>query len=142
MSPELVTKALGGDQQAFGQAMNSVAQAVFGNMTQLTTHLIEQALSKHGSGMEEKFNEQIRQFRSSEVLSKNPLFNHPASRPLVEALKTQFAQKFPEATPEDIAQQASEYLDGIVQLVKGGEQPNPDAQKKTGQIDWEQFLNG
>lgn len=111
VKPEVSEAALKGDSKAFMEALNSVSRATFLNMSQATTHLMEQALQQQQSRFDSTISDRVRQVVSrNALLGENPAFKHPAFQPVVEALEQQFRSKFPQASPDDIRSHTMEYL--------------------------------
>lgn len=119
-NPELVQKALQGDTQAFGQVINSVAQAVFAASLK-SSHSM-------GASRETKFRESLigelpshfKSFAVANTPNENPAFNHPAFKPMVDVIKQQILQQFPDATPDDVNSKAKEYFTAVMETA------NPD----------------
>ena len=109
-NPELVAKALGGDTNAFGQVLNAVTQAVFATALK-STHTM---MAKREKTIRDSIIGELPQhFKSLSVQNsgyKNPAFKHPAMKPLVDAAKQQFLQKFPEATTAEIDDHVENYM--------------------------------
>jgi hypothetical protein len=85
-----------------------------------------------------KIQDKIRDFRSSESLAGNPLFSHPATKPIIESIKSQLSSKYPEASPQDIAKQTEQMLQAFVDTAKGTETPESKDSKLD--QDWSDFL--
>lgn len=109
-NPELVQKALGGDVAAFGQVMNSIVQASYAAALKSSHSMIG---AREKVIRESIISELPQHFKSLSVQNSgysNPAFKHPAMKPLVDATKQQFLQKFPDATPAEIDTQVEQYL--------------------------------
>lgn len=122
IDPALVEKAQKGDNSAFMQVINQAVQAGYASSAGATAKIVEDALKKQ----EKIFNEQVMpgKLRQHEITQKlaieNPIFNDPAARPILEAVKNQLNVKYPTASPEEIAQHAKQYLTGFAQTLVTG----------------------
>lgn len=137
ISPEVVQKAMSGDASAFSQAMNTVAQTVFGQMMQLTTNMVEHGVRKGSSELEGKLPDMFREWGAGEELSSNPLFNHPSTKPLISALKSQISSKYPHLSSREVAKTAEKYLNSVFETMNSGKpggnnQPNNQNQQVHG----------
>lgn len=110
LNQEVVAKALGGDQQAFSQILNSVSQASFAASAKLAHQLAKRAAQQERETLMGLLPGEFRKFALRDTPSENPTLSHPAVAPLIDAVKSQMAVKFPEATTEDINKKAKEYI--------------------------------
>lgn len=142
ITPEQLTAiSEGGEpaQQAFMQAMNSVAQRVMLQSTLVNNRLAEQAISKAIANAESKLPDALRKYSSSDYArTSTPLLSNPAVKPIADAVQSQLLSKYPNATNEDITRMTKEFIQAV------GEQfaPKPDIvnNSATGETDWENFF--
>lgn len=134
--PELLAKAMAGDAAAMTLALNTVAQTAFSHQTMATTKLIEQALNKRDEAVKASMPEAIRRAQIDSNLADSPIFQHAATRPLVDALTAQLASQFPKATAAQVAEQARKFVADFALVVTG--KPAADT-AKSGEPDWEGF---
>lgn len=110
LNQELVAKALGGDQAAFGQVLNSVVQASVAASAkmshQVATKLNKDSLESFKSTLPAEF----KKFSVAGTPLKNEGMKHPAARPIVEAIRAQFSEKYPELSAEEATVKAEDYL--------------------------------
>lgn len=118
---ELATKALGGDVQAFSQAINAVTQTAYAHAVFASTQMIEEALKRHTSKFTKMFPGMVRQvmLRDSTASNKNPVFSNPATAPLLKGLMQQMAQKHPTASTAQLQDMAETYLGEFIELAGG-----------------------
>lgn len=115
VSPQLVQKALAGDQAAFVQCLNAVGQQGFIAAAQASSHLVDKQSSSVIDHVEKQLPNQIKSFQSRDAfLTKNPNFSHQAVAPLLGVIQTQLAQQFPGATSTELASHAERYLTEVV----------------------------
>ena len=140
ISPEIVQKALSGDAEAFSAAINAAVQQSYAQSSHLTTQMIEQALKQNNTKITGLLPSAFKSLQVNEGLSANPAFQHPAAKPIVEALQAQFTKQYPHASAADIQKYALEYLNGFAQAVSPAPAPEPTAADRSAQ-DWSKFLD-
>lgn len=120
VNPELVQKALSGDQAAFTQVLNSAIQGSFSQALLASSQIAERGMSTVRGQIEKGFDGRIKNFTASDRLqSSNKNFNHPAFKPLLSAVQAKISESFPEATPDEIVQYSQQYMEGISGLMTG-----------------------
>lgn len=114
VTPEMMTAISAGGEQAAAamlQAMNAVAQQTYAQSAGASMKLIETALDKQRTQFQAELPNLIKSQTVTENLrTSNPIFNHPAAAPMLDTLQKQIQLKNPNATAEQIRQQAEEYL--------------------------------
>lgn len=144
VTPELAAVIQAGGpeaMQAMQQVMAGMAQKSFGDSAFATTKMIEQALAKQ----QERFMAELPNIIKSQTVSENlrttnPLFNHPAAAPMLEAMKQQLMVKYPQASAAELQSKAQEYL---VSFAAAANPTKPDLKNTSGnssEPDWEDFL--
>jgi hypothetical protein len=145
MNPETLQKiAAGGEDasKAFQDSMNKVAQTVYGQSALATTKIVEQALAKQ----QEQFMAQLPQMftkmsANNSLLQQNPILNNPAVQPLVGALQEQLLRKNPNATPQEIQTQVTDYLSSLGQVFAPQQQQSQQQQSNQSQdTDWSKYF--
>ncbi len=142
LDPELVTKALGGDVQAFLQTINHATQTAFAAATINTGKLINDGHATNNERVKSILPTQIKKVQLSQTATTNPILQHAAAQPLVEALKSMAFAKNPNANPADVTASVEALLIG---LGTAAAENTPDAlQKKqvaaAGEQDWSSFF--
>jgi hypothetical protein len=147
IAPEqLQAIAAGGEEavKAFAAALNSVGQNAYAQSSFAATKMIEAALAKS----KDNFMKELPQHIKSETVAatlkdSNPLFNNPATQPILAGLQQQLTVKFPQASPKEIADMAQKYLTQFASAIQP-QQPT-QATSKSGkpvkETDWSSFLN-
>jgi len=144
ITPEQLTAiGQGGESavKAFGAALNSVAQTVYGQSAMATTQIVEQALKKSNQSYETKMQEMVKKFSVNEGLqASNPLLTNPAVAPLVGALTEQLTRKNPNASSADIQAQVNDYFKhlGTAFAPQAPQQPGT---KTKAEEDWDKFFS-
>jgi len=141
VTPALMEKINAGGEgamQATIQAMNEMAQNVMAQTMMANTKVLENGLELGHKRVEASLPGTIRKQTVSAALREdNPLFNNPATAPMLQMLETQLLQQFPHATTAEIKEHAKTYLAGFANTIKGQE-PVPQAiQDARGrEVDW------
>lgn len=118
---DLVQKALGGDQQAFIEAMNAVGKNTFMLAAQSAVKLMEDALKKHDASVTARMPGLVKEHMTSDrLVSENPVFSHPSTAPVLQALQKQFQLKHPNATATELQGMAKQYLAGVAEMFNAG----------------------
>lgn len=151
--PELVAKAMSGDATAFLEVINKAQQYGFASSAMSSGELIKNSLGSAQNVLRDSvLPAAYRDQQISQALNESsPIFADPAVAPMLGMLKTQFQQKYPTASPQEIASLATQYLGGmstkIVQASGGtvtpkGQQPgNNSGFPHATETDWTNFFN-
>lgn len=131
VSPETVAAALKGDASAFSLAINQASQQAFAQATIASTKLIEQALASHGKNQEANISGLVKRNMVADSLATNPLYQHEATRPLLNALEAQLSAKHPNATAAQITEHAQRYISEFAQIASGKPQPTAEETAKS-----------
>lgn len=138
----LAAIAAGGEsaQKAFVDSLNSVAKQVLLHSTLVGNKLTERAVQEALAAQESKLPAMMRsQSVAQHIKDINPLFSNPAVKPVVDATRTQLEQRYPNATPNEIALMLNNYLTAMSESLA------PKKESKAGQgtddLDWEALLS-
>lgn len=133
----------GGDDavQALAELLNKTAQTVYGQSTVVAHKLIEAEVNK----ARKEFAEQIpglvkKQNMRESFLTENPAFKKPSVAPVVEAIQSQLAQKYPKATTAELNAMAKDYLQAAA-LDFSPAAPK-DSTPAKGEVDWDAYVDG
>lgn len=145
-NPELMKRVAAGGadgQTAMLEAINIAAQAALGQSATTAANLMQGALKKAEEQFVAKIPEIIRRAQTTNDLrGEDARFDNPAAKPIVQALSTQFAQKFPQATPQEITAHVKSYLTEFAQTFT----PAPPAPVKVpgarDAVDWDSLMFG
>ena len=137
MNPETVQKALGGDPQAFMDAMNHVARQAFIGSTQAAHGFADRATKTGLERMNSGLDDRLRDYGvRNQNVGNNPMYNHPAVKPMVDALKFQIASSDPKLSPEQVAQKVDEYFQSFGSTFVAQHQDTQANQAQKGEPDW------
>lgn len=129
----------GGDgaNAALIQVMNAMSQKGFADSAFASTKLIEQALEKQQAKFEAMLPSLIKNQTVNESLrSANPIFNHPAASPMLDAMKTKLLEKHPQASAAEITEMAQNYL---IDFARAGT-PAPKTTASKSDVDWDALM--
>lgn len=139
---QAITEGGEGAQQAFLESMNAVARQVFSQSMVGSAKLVEQALARAGQGIDSRIDGRLRSSQVSETVAEaNPAFNHPAAKPMVQALQQQLAAKHPTASPKEISDMAKSYFNDFASSITAPEKAAKQKETDAGQQDWDAWLN-
>lgn len=143
LTPDLQKRVQAGGldgQNAMIEAMNSVAQMTFAQSSHASAKIVESAVASVEKRFQDMLPSLIKQHTVSDSLrTNNPLMNNPAMAPMVQALQTQFTQKYPQATVTEIQAFVNDYLNGAADMIADG-RPKPVVPAKRGEQDWSKFV--
>lgn len=129
-------------QQAFAKSMNSIAQHVFSQSMIANATLVKQALSQSTNAFDSRAQEMMRRSKIDEtVTSSNPAFKHPSAKPIVDAMQSQLAKKYPQASPGEIAEKANQWFEEFASEVGAPKRQQEQQQRSKNEPDWEAFFS-
>ena len=142
LNPEQVQAALNGDVNAFMQVINTAAQNAAGFSLQSTMGALKASSTHERESWEKALPGQFKKLSASDKISeKNPIFRHEAAAPILESLKGAFLSKYPNATPDELADLAQSYLADFVDTVRPSAQPTPQQTAAANGTDWGTFFS-
>lgn len=140
ISPELLEKMAAGGQDskaAFAAALNEVGQRAYAQATLAATQIADASIKNYSDGSASRLPSLIKQHSVAETIrNSNPLLQHPAAAPILDALQSQLTVKYPQATVKEIEAFASEYLKAF----SAAANPVPET-KVPASEDWSTFEN-
>lgn len=129
---------------AFAQAMQDIGSSTFATTMTAASRLMDQAMSASRAEFEESIPDLVRKHSMKDNLrTKNPVTSHPAAAPIISALQSQLATKYPDATAAELGDMATEFLTTFATEVSG--KKAKDATEEGGkrgqkqEQDWSQF---
>lgn len=129
--------------QALVQALNKVSQQTYAQTVLVTDKLISAQVQKAQEDFASRVPDLVKRQRVQDDLIKdNPAFKDPAVAPVVGLIQNQLAEKFPQATADEIKQMAIEYFTGAAnKLVPPKKTGTPSGKKENTDEDWESWLS-
>lgn len=143
---DLQKVAAGGEEAvaALTTLLNKTAQTVYGQSAFAASKIVEKALAEAEDKFSQKIPTLLQQRNAQELLlQQNKQLSHPAVAPIVEMMREQLVQKYPNATAAQIAEMAQEMMKGAATVFSPA--PAEDPSKKSGkpkEEDWDAYING
>jgi hypothetical protein len=142
VTPELAQKALGGDPNAFTEAINKSSQMTFMMAYQAAMQAVKAAMDNRFQDFQSKMPDTFKKLSVDATLQGDPLLSNPALKPVVDGLRSQILSKHPDATPQQLQQAISEYFKAVgISLKPEKASDTKDAAKPSNGIDWDNFLS-
>lgn len=140
--PERITQALSGDPAALSAVINQAVQNAVVGLTINQGNTLNQALQTNNTRFTSSLPTQIKKVQLSDTLSDNPVFQHPAVAPLVQALKQSQFAKNPNASVAEIDATVGQYLAGLATAMQDAspERVAQQKQQKVSEEPWANFL--
>lgn len=132
----------GGDEavKAFAESMNAISQASVAQSASIAKKMVEDAMGKADGVVQSKINSNIRLSQIHQLReAENPIFSHPATKPIVDAIEYQLTQQHPTATPQQISEMSKTYLTQFASLAAGPAKVESNPNGRT-EMDWTEFL--
>lgn len=149
VKPEtLAAISKGGDEgmAAFAQAMQDIGSSTFASAVTASSQMMKAALERQSEQFEAGLSERFTKFSLKENLgNKNPVLKHPAAKPIVDALQSVLAQKYPDHSAADLQATAEDFLSTFASSISGSktdenEETGGKGSKKQKSEDWSEFL--
>lgn len=137
VSPELMEKALGGDTKALLSVIQQTSQNAYKAALQHGTALTDTFVKQRSDYDQKTINSGVRRELTSHALSEAPNFNHPVVRQELNRVAAQFAKANPDASPQEIAKSAQQYLTDLSSALN----PSAKPAQAEGEMDWAKYLN-
>lgn len=129
VQPDAIQKALGGDANEFMRIINTATQNAFALATQASVQSIQQGVDTYDQRLNSQLDKRIRTHTLNSTKSENPVLNHPAAQPMLQATKLQLAQKHPDLSAAEVNRMAEEYLTTFAASLTSSKQPVQDTRQ-------------
>lgn len=140
---DLALVAAGGEEavKAMARSLNTVAQAVYAQNTVSQAQIVQQAIDQLEAKIGKSLPESIRRnMIDTTIAEENPAYSHPAAQPMVRLITDQLANKYPQATPSELAKMAKDYFNNSMEAITGtkpgSNQQTTSKSKEQDDIDW------
>lgn len=114
VTPALLEKVNAGGEgamQAMLQVVNEIAQTSFAQAMMANTKVLESGLESTHQRTARTIPDAVRKVTVGNTLREsNPLFNNPATAPILQMLESQLLTQFPNASAAEISNHAQKYL--------------------------------
>jgi hypothetical protein len=138
LPPELMEKALTGDVKALLGVIQATTQNAYKAALQHGTALTDTFVKQRSEYDKKSMQDGVRSGLTQQALSDAPNFNHPVIRQELNRVAEQFARANPDASPQEIAKSAKQYITDLSTAL------NPKAktpQEEEGKMDWGKYLD-
>lgn len=135
---EILQKLQNGDQAATMEAVEHIARAAHAAALSQTGAIIDTVLQQQGNSLESRIKKDVESSINMRDISSNvPNIDQPVVRAGFEMISSQFREKFPSASPEQIRNMAQTYFTELSAAINPPS-PTPEQQKKDAQpeVDW------
>lgn len=136
------------DPEAMKAVINNGLRNVFANAMTGSGNLVTHSMGKAQEALLNKvLPESYRTQAVQAALADNPVFSNPAVAPVVDMVRDQMQRKYPTASPQEIANHALQFVQGMSQLVTSSTTGNGKVsgnsganrgslQKRDDNVDW------
>lgn len=147
MTQDDLAKVIAGGPEAVGvmmQAINKASQNVFAQATLANARVVQGSLDASVANLQSALPNLVRTQNMQEaIVSSNPVFTDPAVAPLLQTLKQQLIQAYPNATSSEIQAHANAAVINLGKIVGGQETQRAkaaSAQQDDSVKDWFSYL--
>ena len=147
VTPEMMAKVTAGGPeavQAMVEMMNTMAQNVYAQSAHASTQLITGALDKSQFAKQGDIDTRVKALGlENNLRAENPMFSHPAAKPMLESIQSQLLVKFPNATQSELTTMAKDYLVSFASAANAPAEQAAAAQKSKVPVgeDWNKFFD-
>lgn len=128
---QLAQQALKGDPQALMNLLNNTMQGAFGKMVQFNSAMSEQTARASMDRALSQLPAHVREMQTTEALQNvNPVFTHPAMKPMVDMIRQQYVKKNPNATAAEIAKMVNGYFQDASKQLGAPSNEDPTAHRR------------
>jgi hypothetical protein len=115
---ETIQKALGGDAQAFTDAMNHMAREAFFAATSMTHGLVEHGSRTAAQRLDGTLDSRFRNMSIRSQNTSNEVLNSKAVAPVFTLMKRQIAAANPNLTAEQVVAEAEQYFNTVAEALR------------------------
>lgn len=126
ITPELAQAALGGDAQAFSQALNNIAQISAAIAVQQSAAISRQMMESQKAEWDNQFSSKFSDNQFSSITA-DPKYSNPFIKPMVDNIVNQMRKRDPSITPDQVRSALPKLLDHAIKSVNIGNTPMPAA---------------
>ena len=142
LDPEVAKAALGGDVESLMTLINGAARNAFAQSSYSSSQVTKAALNTRMDSMKAGLPEMLRkQQANSGIVDNNAALKHPAVQPLVQAVQSQLAQQYPEATPQELEAHTVKYMQGMSSLFAQAPEDTQLPEGATADEGWDDYFN-
>lgn len=133
LDPNKIQKALGGDAESFMEILEHTARRAAMTSFQASESYNGRLLDTYDQSVNARIPKQISEFETrSAVRNTIKGMDHPAVSPWLDSLQSQFRERFPDASPQEIAQAAQRYLQEAAKVITGQSESDSNNESEFG----------
>jgi hypothetical protein len=149
MTPDIATAIVSGGEgaaKAVSSLINQLGQAVFAASSMNAAGYANNASKQYFEGIDSRVQDQVRgTLASNNVLTKNPQINHPAVKPVYDAMFKQARSQYPNASSNELETHVVNLMKGMSQAFGSPQDTNnlgpKNSSKSEGLTDFSNFLD-
>ena len=141
VNQEMMTKALSGDVKALLSVIQSTSQNAYKAAISHGTSLTDTFIKQRSEFDLKNINKGVKDGLTTQALSDAPNFDHPVIKSELNRIAGQFARANPDASPNEIAKAAKQYVTDIASALNPTSAVNTK-DKPSDEIDWSKYMNG
>jgi hypothetical protein len=141
ISPDKFQQAMSGDQQAFFEMMDHVGRQAYSMALQHNGVLTDKFVSSRAEFEKKSMPSQIKKELVSSNLQSTVNTKHPVIKKELTRIAEAMHSQYPDASPAEIAQAATEYFSQLSQAMGNKSDPQEETNKAK-EVDWDSFFSG
>ena len=128
---------------ALGNILNTSLREALNTSLMASAGMMQQGFTQAIPAMDSRITKQVtaRQV-SSQLQELNPMLNHPAAAPILEAVKERLIQQNPNASSREIADMAVEFVNNFASVAQKPQSQQAAGQNAPAGTDWDKFYKG
>lgn len=139
IDPDLLSKATSGDSQAFLKIINQVGQRSYQAALHHGTTLTDKYVGARSEYDRKALPGHVRQSLTDHALSSIPNATHPVIKQQLKMISNQMQAANPDASPEEIAQAASKYIQDLAGALNP-QQNSTQSNNQSEAMDWAAYM--
>lgn len=140
LDQEMLTKALSGDASALLSVIKASSQNAYKTALEHTTALSDAHLKQRTEFDQKRIASGVRRQLTESELANVPNFDHPVVAAQLKSTAAAFARANPDATPQQIATAAKQYITDLASALNPSAPGSTDS-TKAGEVDWDKYFN-
>jgi len=139
---EMMQKALNGDAKALLSVIQSTSQNAYKAAINHGTSLTDTFIKQRSEFDMKSINKGVKTELTTQAMSDAPNFDHPVIKSELNRIASQFARANPDASPQEIAKAAKQYVTDIASALNPSSPANESSKGKPEEMDWSKYMNG
>lgn len=129
-----------GAVKALVNILNSTNRETLNAAIMASANMVQSGFTRAVPALDGRVNRQVRDHQvTSQLQETNPALNHPAAQPMIQAVKAQLLQKYPQASSAEITRMTNEYVGGFAATFAAKPEATPQSSSK--ETDWSQYMS-